>query len=76
MLRSDPIDFARAHPLLLIVYAAAFAFIPFYLRATVSSRQYNLWLFLGILVVHFAFLFSYFGSLFLPVGDMVTTIKP
>src|SRR2546426_5487318 len=36
------------HPLLLIVYAAVFACLPFYLRATVSRRQYNLLLFVGI----------------------------
>src|SRR6266571_587349 len=46
------------HPLLLIVYAAVFARLPFYLRATVSRRPCNLLLFLGILLVHFAFFFS------------------
>jgi len=63
------------HPLLLFAYAAAFAWLPFYLKATALGRHRNL-LFLGILLIHFAFFFSYFGSLLLLVGDMVTTIKP
>lgn len=64
------------HPLLLIGYATAFVCLPFYLRATVSRRQCNLLLFLGIFLFHFTFFCSYFGSLFLPVGDMVEIIKP
>src|SRR5436309_420231 len=63
------------HPLLLIVYAAVFAWLPLYFRARVSTRWCSLAAFLGVLIVHCAFFLSYFGSLFLPVGDMVTTIK-
>jgi len=63
------------HPLLLMAYAAAFACLPLYARAALVKGQRSLLLFFGILVVHAAFFFSYFGSVFLPVGDMVSTIK-
>src|SRR5436190_10129591 len=46
------------HPLLLIAYAAVFAWLPFYLRATISRRQHCL-IVPVILIVHCVFLLSY-----------------
>jgi len=62
------------HPLILIAYAAVFAWLPFYLRATISPRRRSL-LAPCILIVHSAFVLSYLGSLHLPVGDMISTIR-
>jgi hypothetical protein len=57
-----------AHPLLLLVYAAVFAWLPLHARATVFSEHRSLVLFCGVVLLHAAFAFSYCASILLPVG--------
>jgi hypothetical protein len=65
-----------SHPLLLLVYCAVFAWLPLRTRAHTRNGHPNLMLFCGLLLLHAAFVLSFCASVFLPVGDMVTTIKP
>jgi hypothetical protein len=64
------------HPILLLVYAVVFTWLP--LRASTSplTRKRSLALFLGVALLHGALMISYCVAIHLPVGDLVCTIKP
>src|SRR5690349_13401218 len=63
------------HPLMLSSYAAVFAYFPFRARTTAFVRVRSLQIFIGVLLVHLVFFFSYCGSIWLPVGDPISIIS-
>jgi len=64
-----------AHPFLLIAYGVIFAGPPLRATSMVASKQRQLFVFCGILLFHSTFLAFYSATLFLPVGDLVSTIR-
>lgn len=64
------------HPVLLLSYCWVFAWLTLRLRATAPSRGQGVVAWFGILLAHLIMFFAYAWSLFLPVGDMVTVIRP
>jgi hypothetical protein len=64
------------HPVLLFAYAVALAWLPLHARATPLTGHRGLALFGGIILLHAALVISYCVSVLLPVGDMVTTLRP
>ncbi|PWU16291.1 MAG: hypothetical protein C5B50_13835, partial [Verrucomicrobia bacterium] len=63
------------HPLLLGLYAVGFAWLPFHVRFENLRGRGSLLLFPAIILAHACFCLAYLLSLFLPVGDMITTIR-
>jgi hypothetical protein len=63
-------------PILLVGYCGFFTCLTFHLRATAHARRHGAVAWFGILLAHLVLFSAYAWSLFLPMGDMVETIRP
>ena len=63
------------HPIFLLCYAVVLTFIAVRSIGRPLNARASQFLFCGLALVHITFLVSYFISVFLPIGDMVSGIS-